>query len=116
VFNGPTVDFFAVVKNLEAALSGNDSEGIDRSIGDLDRVLTQVSVARGEIGALEARLEGTSSGLDETKGIVTQILSHHEDADLAKTISDLTLQQVALEAASQTVSRLFENSLLKFLR
>lgn len=116
IFNGPQVDLFAVVKNLEAALSGNDSEGIERSLGDLDRALNQVSVARGEIGALAGRLDVTASGLDESKGIISQILSEDEDADLAKTISELTLQQVALEAASQTVSRLFESSLLKFLR
>jgi flagellar hook-associated protein 3 FlgL len=101
---------------LAAALKGNDTAGIQRSLGELNQSLTQVSIARGEAGALAARLETTASGLDDTKGVVTTILSQNEDVDLAKAVSDLSFQQVAVEAASQTIGRLFNSSLLNFLR
>jgi flagellar hook-associated protein 3 FlgL len=38
-----------------------------------------------------------------------------EDVDMAKAISDLTLQQFAIEAASRTLNQVFENSLMKYL-
>jgi flagellar hook-associated protein 3 FlgL len=44
------------------------------------------------------------------------MLSQTEDVDLAKAISDLTLQQYAIEAASRTLTRVFENSLMNYLR
>jgi flagellin-like hook-associated protein FlgL len=116
VFSGSTVNLFDTVQRLLAALRGNFKAGIVESLGDLDRALSQVSAAQGTIGALANRLESTSSALEEVKGIATNTLSSFEDIDLAKTISDLTLQEYAIQAAGETLGRLLDNSLLKHLR
>jgi flagellar hook-associated protein 3 FlgL len=58
----------------------------------------------------------TAGKLEEAKGFVLQTLSQTEDVDLAKAISDLTLQQFAIEAAGRTLTRVFESSLLNYLR
>jgi flagellin-like hook-associated protein FlgL len=116
VFSGSTVNLFDTVQRLLAALRGNFKAGIVESLGDLDRALSQVSAAQGTIGALANRLESTSSALEEVKGIATNTLSSFEDIDLAKTISDLTLQEYAIRAAGETLGRLLDNSLLKHLR
>lgn len=116
VFSGPSVNLFDAVQHLLAALRGNHKAGIVESLGDLDRALSQVTSAQGTIGALANRLESTSFALEETKVLATNTLSSYEDIDLARTISDLTLQEYAIQAAGETLGRLFDNSLLKHLR
>ncbi|MDF0652011.1 MAG: flagellin [Nitrospira sp.] len=116
VFSGSDVNLFDTVQKLLAALRGNYKAGISESLGDLDRALSQVSAAQGTIGALANRLDSTSSALAESKDLATNQLSSFEDIDLARTISDLTLQEYAIQAAGETLGRLFDNSLLKHLR
>ncbi|MEW6246964.1 MAG: flagellin [Nitrospirota bacterium] len=116
VFSGPTADLFAVMVNLYGALNGNYRGGISQALADVNKALTQIGSVQGEVGALANRLETTSLRLDEAKGFVTETLSRNEDVDLVKAISDLTLQQYALEAASRALTRIFDNTLLRFLR
>jgi flagellar hook-associated protein 3 FlgL len=115
-FSGPTVDVFAAVGRLYGALNGNWRGGISQALADLEKALTQIASVQGETGALAKRLEATAARLDETKGFITEALSQHEDVDLVKAISDLTLQQYALEAAGRTLTKIFDSTLLKFLR
>lgn len=114
--SGSAVNLFDTVQRLLASLRGNFKAGIVESVGDLDRALSQVSAAQGTIGALANRLDSTSSALGESKDLATNQLSSLEDIDLARTISDLALQQYAIQAAGETLGRLFDNSLLKHLR
>ncbi len=116
VFTGPSVDLLASIKNLTVALRGNFGSGIAQGVTDTNLSLSQIGSVQGEVGALSNRLAATSNRLEEAKGFFTETLSQTEDVDLVKAISDLTLQQYALEAASQTLTRVFENTLLKFLR
>ncbi|MFO0698021.1 MAG: flagellin [Nitrospira sp.] len=116
VFSGSTVNLFDTVQQLLAALRGNFKAGIVESLGNLDRSLNQLASAQGSIGALANRLEATSSALQESKDLATNTLSSLEDIDLAKTISDLTLQDYAIRAAGETLGRIFDNSLLNHLR
>ncbi len=115
-FSGPNVNLFEAVQHLLAALRGNFKAGIVESLGDLDRALGQVSAAQAEVGARANRLEATSSALEDAKVLATNTLSSFEDIDLARTISDLTLQEYAIQAAGETLGRIFDNSLLKHLR
>lgn len=116
IFSGPSVNVFDAVQGLLSALRGNFKAGIVESLGELDRALSQVSAAQGEVGALTNRLESTASALDQAKELATNTLSSFEDIDLAKTISDLTLQEYAIQAAGATLGRIFDNTLLKYLR
>jgi flagellar hook-associated protein 3 FlgL len=115
-FSGSSVNLFDTVQRLLAALRGNFKAGIVESLGELDRAISQVSAAQGTIGALANRLDSTSSALAESKDLATNQLSSFEDIDLARTISDLTLQEYAIRAAGESLGRLFDNSLLKHLR
>ena len=116
VFTGPTVDMFATVKNLVTSLRTNYRGGITDAIGDIGDSLNQAGSVIGQVGALSNRLSTTSDRLDESKTFFTTTLSETEDVDLAKAISDLTLQQYAIEAASRTLNQLFNTSLLNYLK
>lgn len=116
LFSSAGTDLFATAKQLVTAFRTNDRESISQALGGFGRGLSAAGAALGEIGAISNRLTANTAQLDEAKGFFTQMLSQTEDVDLAKAISDLTLQQYAIEAASRTLTRVFENSLMNYLR
>ncbi len=115
MFATPTADLFATIKDLVTSLRTNERRGVTNSLGGIDGSLAAIGAVHGEVGALSNRLTTSTAQLEEAKGFFTQTLSQTEDIDLAKAISDLTLQQFALEAASRTLTKVFENSLLNYL-
>ena len=115
-FTSGTIDIFATMKHLVGALRGNDRQGISDALGSLNQSLSQIGAVQGEVGAVSNRMTNTTGQLEEAKGFFIESLSRTEDVDLAKAISDLTLQQYAIEAASRTLTKVFENSLLNYLR
>lgn len=114
-FTAGGVDIFAGVKHLISALRGDDGHGISDALGRLNQGISQIAAIQGEVGATSNRLTTSAAQLEETKGFFVRSLSKTEDVDLAKAISDLTLQQFAIEAASRTLTKVFENSLLNYL-
>ncbi len=116
VFAGATANIFDDLASLLTALETNSGSGIEVGIGDLDQAIDQISLAQGNIGAIANRLDtayGTSLIVSET---LHRILSDQTSVDLATALTELKLQETAYEATSQTFSRLFDLSLLKFLR
>jgi flagellar hook-associated protein 3 FlgL len=116
VFTGTTTNIFDDLSNLLAALEANNGVGIEAGIGDLDEAISQISLAQGQIGAIANRLE-TAHGISlVVSEAIQNVLSDQTDTDLATALTELKLQETAYEATSQTFSRLFDLSLLRFLR
>jgi flagellar hook-associated protein 3 FlgL len=116
VFAGATTNIFDGLSNLLAALEANNGAGIEAGIGNLDQAIGQISLAQGQIGAIANRLDqayGISLVVSEA---IQNVLSDQTDTDLATALTELRLQETAYEATSQTFSRLFDLSLLRFLR
>ena len=116
IFSGPTTNLFDAVRDLLAAMESNNGAGIEAAIGSLDTGSAQVANAQGQIGALVNRLETSRTGLEQAADLATRTISENEDVDLAKAVSDLQRHDVALQAASSVLSRIFDTSLLNFLR
>ncbi|MCP9451603.1 MAG: hypothetical protein NNA23_02850 [Nitrospira sp.] len=115
-FTANGTDIFASVKQLVRALRGNDRMGITGALGGLNHGISHIGSLMGEVGALANRLAVGADQLESVKGFYTELLSRTEDIDLAKAISDLVLQQYAVEAAGRTLTQVFDNSLLRYLR
>jgi flagellar hook-associated protein 3 FlgL len=116
VFAGATTNIFDDLSNLLVALETNNRAGIETGIGDLDQAIDQIGVAQGQVGAIANRLDtayGTSLIVSEA---IQRVLSEQTDTDLATALTELKVQETAYEATSQTFSRLFDLSLLRFLR
>ena len=116
VFTGATTNIFADLSALLVALETNGGAGIEVGIGALDQAISQLSLAQGQVGAIANRLDtayGTSQAVSEA---LHRALSDQIDTDLATALTELKLQETAYEATSQTFARLFDLSLLKFLR
>jgi len=116
VFAGATTNIFDDLANLLTALEANNGAGIEAGIGDLDQAIGQVSLAQGQIGAIANRLDQANGISLVVSEAIQNVLSDQTDTDLATALTELKLQETAYEATSQTFSRLFDLSLLRFLR
>jgi flagellar hook-associated protein 3 FlgL len=116
VFTGPTTNIFDGLSNLLVALESNNGAGIEVGIGSLDQAIDQISLAQGQIGAIANRLDTAHGTSLVVSAAIQQALSDQTDTDLATALTELQLQQTAYQATSQTFIRLFDSSLLKFLR
>lgn len=116
VFTGGTTNIFDDLSNLLTALEGNNGAGIEVGIAALDQATTQIGLAQGQIGAIANRLDtarGTSQVVSEA---IQKVLSDQTDTDLATALTEFQLQETAYQATSQMFTRLFDSSLLRFLR
>ena len=78
--------------------------------------LDTVNAVRARVGATTNRLEVANSRLAEYEGTTLKLLSDTEDADIAKTMIDFSIQQSALQAGLKAGAGIVQNSLLDFLR
>jgi flagellar hook-associated protein 3 FlgL len=82
----------------------------------LDTNLDAISQARATVGATTNRLETADSRLQEVEESLTKLLSDVEDADMAKTYVDFSMQQSVYQSALRAGSNIVQQSLLDFLR
>ena len=64
----------------------------------IDQALSTVSDMRGEMGAVQNRLESASSNLSDTSVNLTAARSRITDTDMAKEVSDLVMSQILEKA------------------
>jgi flagellar hook-associated protein 3 FlgL len=91
------------------ALRGTDVQALDRNLDNLVAI-------RATVGATTNRLETAVSRLRELEEASTNDLSKVEDADMAKTLTDFSVQQAVYQSALKTGANIVQNSLLDFLR
>jgi flagellar hook-associated protein 3 FlgL len=92
-----------------AALSTTDLVAIDRSIDD-------VLDARSRVGAIANRISAADTRLAELDENARGLLSKTEDADMAATIVDFSMQQSVYQSALRAGAGIVQSSLLDFLR
>ncbi|HWI06419.1 MAG TPA: flagellar hook-associated protein FlgL [Solirubrobacteraceae bacterium] len=92
-----------------AALGSSDIVAIDRS---LDAVLD----ARAQVGAIARRVASADWRLAELEENVRGLLSQTEDADMAATLVDYSMQQSVYQSALRAGANIVQTSLLDFLR
>jgi flagellar hook-associated protein 3 FlgL len=82
----------------------------------LDTNLDALSQVRATVGATTNRLETADSRLQEVEESLTKLLSDVEDADMAKTYVDFSMQQSVYQSALKAGANIVQQSLLDFLR
>lgn len=91
------------------ALRGTDLQRLDTNLA----ALTQ---ARATVGATTNRLEAADARLQQVEETTNKLLSDVEDADMAKTYIDFSMQQNVYQSALRAGSNIIQQSLLDFLR
>jgi flagellar hook-associated protein 3 FlgL len=82
----------------------------------LDSNLDNLVAIRATVGATTNRLETAVARLRELEEASTSTLSEIEGADMAKTLTDFSLQQAVYQSALKTGANIVQSSLLDFLR
>jgi flagellar hook-associated protein 3 FlgL len=82
----------------------------------LDVNLDTINQARATVGATTNRLESAGSRLLEVEESLTKLLTNVEDADMAKTYVDFSMQQSVYQSALRAGANIVQQSLLDFLR
>jgi flagellar hook-associated protein 3 FlgL len=96
--------------------SGNTSALSGTDLGALDANMDTVSNALAVVGARQNRLETALSRLQDMEQSTTTLLSTTEDADMAKTLVDFSMQQAVYQSALRSGSQIIQPSLMDFLR
>jgi flagellar hook-associated protein 3 FlgL len=109
-------NLFNTIERLYVSLNTNDKAGIQNAIEDLDRAVSQVVMARAQVGARAMALNSARTSLGKSKVDHAAIISELEDADVFKTVSDINKTESTLKATLQTSGKLMQPSLLDFLR
>jgi flagellar hook-associated protein 3 FlgL len=68
------------------------------------------------VGARTNRLDAAQSRLSQLEESTTSLLSNTEDADMAKTLIDYSMQQSVYQSALKAGAGIVQSSLLDFLR
>lgn len=99
-----------------ALASGNQSK-ISSTLDSLSNDLDTMTVARTKFAAVTQRFEITQSSIDTSTTQLKSYKSDIEDADLAQVLTDLSAQELALQATQQVTTKLLNGtSLLDYIR
>jgi flagellar hook-associated protein 3 FlgL len=106
-----------LLSQIQADLtSGNKAALGNGDMTAVDKMLDQLSSARAEVGARVNRLDTQTARLKDLELNTQDLLSKTEDADMAKTMVDYSMQQSVYQSALQSGARVVQPSLLDFLR
>lgn len=112
----PGVNLFMALKGLETALRTNDKQGIQESLDVLDQAVSQVVLARSEVGSRVMAVNGNMDSLQKAVVDNKVLASQLEDADVFQVMSDINRSDSTLRATLETSGKLIQTSLLDFLK
>lgn len=99
-----------IISDLKSGKPANDH--LDKLDNQLDNLLAE----RSTLGARINRIELITDRLQNEEVSVTGLMSKNEDADIAKVITELKMQENVHRAALGAGSRIIQPTLLDFLR
>lgn len=110
------VNLFQTLRGLEVSLRSNDKIGVQGTLDFLDQAISQVVMARAEVGSRVMAVNNVTDTLQ--KAIVDNKLtaSQMEDADVFQLVSEMNRADSALKATLETSGKMIQPSLLDFLR
>ena len=104
-----------ILIRLQKALQQGDNAELQRLSPMLEKELTQVTQARGDLGARMKLLDDVGGRLDDEKLQVQSDISDNFDTDVTATVTQLVAQQTALQATLQAAASSFQYSLVNFM-
>jgi flagellar hook-associated protein 3 FlgL len=109
-----------VLRDISQHLRGGTTADINALRGadlkNLDTNLDGLSQIRATVGATTNRLETALGRFGQVEEATQQQLSNTEDADMAKVLTDFSMQQSVYQAALKSGANIVQASLLDFLR
>jgi flagellar hook-associated protein 3 FlgL len=115
VFGTGSNQLFTVMSDISNDLRNNPN-ALSGDLDRLDAATATLKAAQSTIGARYNQVTQMQQAADDKVVTLTSQLSDVEDIDLPKTLTDLSLQQTAYQAALQVGAKVVQQSLIDFLR
>jgi flagellar hook-associated protein 3 FlgL len=115
VFGTGNTQVFTLLKKISDDLR-NDPTQLEDDLGKLNQATTTMQAGLSSVGARVNRLTQLQNYADSRVIDLNSQVSSVEDIDLPKTITELTLQQTAYQAALAATAKVVQPSLVDFLR
>jgi len=115
VFGTGNTQIFGLLKQISDDLRTNPAN-LEDDLGKLNQATTTMQAGLSSVGARVNRLTQLQNYADSRVIDLTNQVSTVEDIDLPKTITELTLQQTAYQAALAATAKVVQPSLVDFLR
>ena len=115
VFGTGDTQLFKVLSDVSDHLL-NDPSQLSNDLDRLDAALKGMQTAQASVGARSNRVETLQQTASDRQLELQGQLSEVEDIDLPKTITEMTLQQTAYQAALGATAKVIQPSLMDFLR
>lgn len=119
VFQGGGQDMFATLNALIVQLETPGTAGLDATLatanGDLDLALNNVLTVRASVGSRLQEIDALDNAGEDRKLQYSQELSELQDLDYAQALTQLSQQQLTLEAAQKSFVKTSGLSLFNFL-
>ena len=100
---------------LRDAIQANDTTAIARAVELVDSDLSRLSLSRGELGVQQQRIDDLKGLQEENQIQLKSEESINLDADLAKTISELSARQASYEASLKLLGNSSQLTLFNYL-
>ncbi len=112
--SGKQSTVFALLDKISAGLRSGTS--VTGTLGDIDSSMQSMLTAAASNGSRQKVLENTMSDVSSQQITIKGQLSNVEDVDMAATIMNLQMQQVAYQSALAAGAKVLQPTLLDFLR
>ena len=114
--SGADTKVLATLRGAIAHLRAGDSASVRTDLDQLDANLNTVLEVRARNGARSNRLDSALDRLGQIEDSTRSQLSNVEDADIAKTLIELSSQTAAYQSALKSGANIVQSSLMDFLR
>jgi flagellar hook-associated protein 3 FlgL len=101
---------------LNDALNGNDIQGIQKAMEELDFQIDKTTSYQATLGAIHNAIDETSKKLELNRELTQADLSRIEDADTYKVTSDFKKTESVLQSTLMASNKLLQPSLMNFLQ
>jgi flagellar hook-associated protein 3 FlgL len=105
-----------VAQHLRSGTTADMNTLRTTDLQNLDANLQRLVQARATVGATTNRLEAADARLAEVEEAALKLLTEVEDADMAKTMVEFSMQNSVYQSALQAGARIVQQSLLDWLR
>ena len=110
------ISFFKVIEDFSAALMGNDTGAIQRSLGEVDDLSATISISLADVGSRQNVVESQRDVLSDAKLRYKSVLSNAEDLDYTSAVTALTAELLSLEAAQASFAKISQLTLFDYIR
>ena len=109
------IGFFQSLNDLVDSVKNSDKVGLQRGLGEIDQLQQGLSNANAQVGTDMNVIDSQNNVLDEIVLRLKSTLSDVQDLDYTEAITKMNKDQLALEAAQSTFSKISQLSLFKYI-